>query len=50
MAPDFKMQKSSQLLRTIVAASVFHLSKMGKFGIKYVPVYIITKLQDKFLE
>lgn len=50
MAPNFKMQKSSQLLQTIVAVPLFHLSKMGEFGIKYVSVYIITKLQDKLLE
>lgn len=50
MAPDFKMQKSSQLLQSAVAVLLCHLSKMEEFGIKDVSVYIITELQDKLLD
>jgi len=48
--PNFKMQKSSQLLQLGVAVPLFHLSKMEEFGIKDVSVYMMTELQDKLLD
>lgn len=50
MHPNFKMQKSIQLLQPGVAVPLFHFSKMEKLGIKDVSVYIIIELEDKLLD
>lgn len=50
VTPHFKMQKSSQLFRSVVAVLILHFSKMGTFRKKDLSVSIITEqLQAKLL-